>query len=674
MMVIKAAERSAQSPAMPLVQLISASQSAPTQSLSKKLQTRLEKNGLSASTVTWSSSTTSGDVSKTNSVCIVLDNGNQPMLPDPSSGEFEALKSLLSSGGAVLWVSFRESDSDYAAAMQALVVGMARVVRREMDCIFVTLNVKEALGNDFDALINAITTVATSKFWPKHEGDRSNEIEFALANGRVEVPRIHINSELNRWEDRKRKKAKIETCVYGDRRLPLKLEVETPGLLNSLRFVHDERSSSLLGPDEIEIKALAYGVNFRDVFIALGQMPTHLSMAGEVCGIVTAVGSGEDTNNKYKIGDRVAGVGLNPFSSYPRLKSLHAYIVPDSISSIAAASIPAVYITAYHCFVDIARLQKGQTVLIHSASGGVGQASIQIAKHIGAEIFATVGSAAKRDFIVDKYNISPDHIFSSKTSTTGFKEGIMRLTSNKGVDVVLNSLAGEMLSESWDCLAEFGTHVEIGKADIYKRGHLDMKTFDKATTFAAVDLFRLSQGKPQLIWDTLGKVFDLIDRGIVAPVQPLQVYTMDQIEPAFRLISERKHIGKVILEIKDDTEVKAVLPPPTPLRLDAHGTYVIAGGLGDLGRRLAVLLASYGAGHIVTLSRRTINGPTRAKLEDDVRHFGGQLHIEKCDITNRGNVEEVFQRCSTTMPRVRGLIHGGMVLKVSLCPATAKSF
>lgn len=663
MMVIKAATTTKENPPVAKVKVFRGSQSALTQGLSKTLCTALEVRGFPVSVAAWDPSTAQEIGTE---VYLILDNTNQPVLANPSSDELEALKALLTKCRSLLWVSFHESELDHAAAMQGLVTGVARVIRRENEGVkFITLDVKDTLTSDFNPIVDAILKVAETSFWPKGEADGTNETEYTFKHARIEIPRVHTDAKFNYWVDRVNKQVQVETHSYQDPNQPFKLEAETPGLLSSLRFVHDELPSSTLKPDQIQIEAQAYGVNFRDVFIALGQMPPDLPMIGEVCGVVTAVGSDPETQRKFKVGDRVAGMSWCPFSSYPRLQSLHARVVPDSISPVVAASIPIVFLTAYHSLYDVAHLQKGQTILIHSASGGVGQAAIQIAQHVGAEIFATVGSAKKRNFLMEKYGIPRTHIFSSRNGTHMFKQGVMRLTANRGVDVVLNSLAGEMLADSWESLAEFGTHIEIGKADIYKKSHLSMTPLDKSTTFAAVDFYRLLQRRPQQMWDILGKVFDLVQHRVIAPVQPLNILSMDEIEPAFRLISDRKHIGKVILEVKKNTVVKAILPPPSPLKLSQNGTYVIAGGLGDLGRRMCRLLASRGAGHIVTLSRSILNDTARAELEESVRQLGGQLHIERCDITNRSRVEGVAERCRNTLPPIKGIIQGGMVLRVS---------
>jgi len=156
---------------------------------------------------------------------------------------------------------------------------------------------------------------------------------------------------------------------------PLKLEVETPGLLSSLRFVDDEVPSKPLGPFDLELEAKAHGINFKDVFIAMGQMVPGVTMVGECAGIVRKVGSG--ITDKFSIGDRVCGIGAEPFSSHPRIDGNFSYQIPASMSYAVGASIPVIFCTAYYSIVEVARLQRGQTILIHAGSGGVGQAAIQ---------------------------------------------------------------------------------------------------------------------------------------------------------------------------------------------------------------------------------------------------------------------------------------------------------
>jgi len=599
--------------------------------------------------------------SRSGTLYVVLDSGNVPILHRPTKDLFERIKALMTTCQYLLWVSFQEFDSVQAAAMKALATGVARVLRRENFGVrFVTLDVRESLSSDMDisGVIDAISNLTDTCFWPTREADRSEEFEYVFTNGNILVPRIHPDTPFNNWIDKVNGATKLETYRYLDAAHPLKLEVASPGLLSSLRFAQDSIPSQPLGPDELQLEARAYGVNFRDVFIALGQMLPGLPMVGECSGTVTAVGSG--LQDEYKVGDRVMAIGAEPFASLPRVKGLRARVLPDSISFAEAASIPIVFLTAYHSLVDIARLEKGQTVLIQAASGGVGQAAIQIAHHIGAEIFATVGSAAKRKLIMDRYGIPESHIFSSRTKS--FKQGVMRLTKGKGANVVLNSLAGEMLNDSWDCVAHLGFMVEIGKADIYKRSHLSMMPFDRSTTFAAVDLLALFDHQPKKMYDSLGKIVEMLREGTITAVEPLMPMPIENIEGAFRLIAGRKHVGKVVVEADYGSVVKAVAPRPAPPKLDAAGCYLIAGGLGDLGKKLCRLLATHGAGHIVTLSRRTLDDSFREEFEREIAGLGAKLHIVKCDITQKSSVVHAATVCRNIAP-VRGVIQGSMVLR-----------
>ncbi len=310
----------------------------------------------------------------------------------------------------------------------------------------------------------------------------------------------------------------------------------------------------------------------------------------------------------------------------------------------------------------MARLEKGQTVLIHAASGGVGQAAIQIAQLVGAEVFATVGSASKSSLIQEKYGIPPSQIFSSHSRR--FKKGILRLTKGMGVDVVLNSLSGEYLADSWDCVAQFGTFVEIGKTDIQARSHLNMANFDKQATFAAVDVSEMYRLRPAYMVRGLTEIFSMVDQGHLKTVYPVTTYPMNQIEDAFRLIAARKHLGKLVLVADEHTTVLAPRPKPAPLRLRRDGTYVIGGGLGDLGQSMTRFLTEKGAGHIVALSRRGVDGldpQQRAALEKDVHRRGGQLHIIKCDISDEKSVHTAAQEIAH-LPPVRGVIQSALVL------------
>jgi NADPH:quinone reductase-like Zn-dependent oxidoreductase len=542
-----------------------------------------------------------------------------------------------------------------------MITGLSRVVRRENAGMrFVTLDVQSNIMSSPDTLVSQLQDIVARSFATPINTTRSDEDEYAFRDGQLLIPRVHADTKFDDWVRRAIYAQSMATGPFQQPERPLKLEVETPGLLSSLRFVDDETLSKPLGPFELELEARAYGVNFKDVFIAMGQMIPGVTMAGECTGIVRKVGS--EVGDKFKVGDRVCGIFAEPFSSHPRINGNFSSHLPETMTYSVGASIPVIFCTAYHCLIEVARLERGQTILIHAASGGVGQAAIQLAQNIGAEIFCTVGSSTKRQLLIDTFNIPPSHIFSSRLRT--FKQGILRLTQNKGVDCVLNSLSGESLHDSFAVLAPLGTFVEIGKSDIYRKNEISMVPFDSSVTFAAVDLTVLARLKPTRMRETLEKVLSMFEDGTLKPVAPITTMPMTDIEDAFRLIQSRKHTGKVVLVSDDQTQVKLTLARPKPLLLDQNGTYVVSGGLGDLGRRIAKFLASHGAGHVVTLSRRQLQEEDKLAFQEELRALGSELHVIGCDITDEESVRSAAVECLANLPPVRGVVHAAMVLRV----------
>lgn len=240
---------------------------------------------------------------------------------------------------------------------------------------------------------------------------------------------------------------------------PLVLRVETTGKLDSLQFVDDSQYEMPLNVNDVEIEVKGVGLNFKDVMVAKGQLQEALGL--DCSGAVSRVGS--EVKN-FKVGDKVMTWTVGSFRNFARSPESMCFHIPEKLHFGMAASMPLVFSTAWYSLSHTAHLKKGETLLIHGAAGGVGQAAIMLARHIGAEIFATVSSDAKKKLIMNRYDISEDHIFNSRDDS--FVQGIMRMTNKKGVDVVLNSLAGELLRKTWLCTAWFGRFVELGQKDI----------------------------------------------------------------------------------------------------------------------------------------------------------------------------------------------------------------
>lgn len=277
--------------------------------------------------------------------------------------------------------------------------------------------------------------------------------------------------------------------------------------------------------------------------IGLGQIPFS-DMGLECSGVVTAIGH---TVHDIAVGDRVCGLTRGGYSNFVRVNQSMVAKIPETLGFTAAATIPVVFCTAYYALIEVARLVPGESLLIHSAAGGVGQAAIMVAQHIGdVEIFATVGSHEKKTFLIENYAIMEDHIFSSRE--TFFGDGIRNQTNGKGVDVILNSLAGEALSLSWrQCLAPLGRFVEIGKRDLALNNNLEMEKFSESATFAGVDLGVFASLKPVAFKALLNTVLELHRVGALVAVSPITVFGMSDISKAMRLMQSGKHMGKVVI-------------------------------------------------------------------------------------------------------------------------------
>lgn len=600
---------------------------------------------------------------------VVLDSANSSVLDHPTQEMFDRYQNLLVNCRNVIWISFQEEGGLKEGSIKGLAGGLARVIRRENGGIkLITIDVRNVLGTEdaVSRLVQKVQDVALQLLAPDVSNRATVDEEFALDGDKLLIPRAYADKKFNSWTDLVNERSSLSLQPFKSLALPLRMEVGAPGLLSSIHFVLDTTDSSPLGKEQIQIDSKAFGVNFRDVLCALGQLQNGTFM-GECAGVVTAVGHGEFVQRTYKVGDRVVGMHAQPFASYSRLNGYDAHVLPENMSYADAASMQVVFTTVYYSFVKIARLEASQSVLVHYGSGGVGQAAIQLARHLGAEVFVTVGSEEKKQFILDHFDVPEKHVLSSRASPRDLKRHLLRLTQNKGVNVVLNSASGEMLAESWDCVASFGFHIELGKTDIDKNTHINMAPFKRNATFSSVDLVTIAKERPKVFYDVLDETIALFAKGVLKPVYPLNRFPIDKLEAAFRLISERKHIGKVVLDCEHEEKVQAVLPVPSPTKLQSEGTYIIAGGFGAIGRMLVTHLASRNAGHIITLSRGDLADEERLSWQAEIAKLGANLHILKCDITDKSSVQKVAKYCRQSLPPVRGIFHAAMVLRVCTC-------
>ncbi|KAL2849620.1 hypothetical protein BJX68DRAFT_275890 [Aspergillus pseudodeflectus] len=574
--------------------------------------------------------------------CISLLEVESSILEDLSQADFESLKEIILSTSGLLWFVGFEGPA------ASLITGLARSIRNEIAGLeLCTLLAPVSSFESQDVLVSAIVKVATSSI-------RDHEIR--AENGVLQVSRLLEDENLSNAIAGLQRGEKVLTPLSQTVR-PQKLVIQNPGLLDSLCFELDETLEKEIGDDEVEIEVRASGVNFRDVMTAMGQIPDE-TVGLEASGVVRQVGA---SVTRFQAGDRVCCLAHAAHKPLIRVPVVQCKQIPEGMSFEDAATLPMVHYTAYHALVNLARVRKGQSILIHAAAGGVGQAAIQVAKHYGLEIFATVGSESKRELIKDVYGIPDDHIFNSRD--VSFVKGLLRMTKGRGVDCVLNSLSGEMLRQTWYCLAPFGVFVEIGMKDILSNSGLDMLPFKKHATFCFFNLENIATINPQLI-DEIGEgVFDLLRQGALKPVYPVTVYPVSQMESAFRLMQAGRHQGKLVLSYSPDDVVPMLRRADDALRLDPNATYVLVGGFGGLGRSLIRMFAASGAHHLAVFSRSGAASSAAKACIEETEKLGTQVQTYQCDVSNGEAVKEAVEHIQRHLPPIKGVIQGAMVLR-----------
>ncbi|KAK8025057.1 polyketide synthase PKS2 [Apiospora arundinis] len=595
-----------------------------------------------------------------NTCCIVALELFAPLLAAClSADEFEILRQLMTTAGGLLWLT----SDQYENPDMALVTGLMRSLRWERDLDgsdLVTLGLPSTATSIPN--INAVYR----HHWVSGCSPADRHAEYLVSStGLIQTSRLIEAPPVNDFiAQRTTVLAPKPQPLGADPSRSLMLSTSAPGRLDRLHFVDWPAYQEPLPADQIEVEIKATGLNFRDVMVAMGEVAAA-TFGHEGAGVITKVGSGV---TDVKVGDRMLVLSAlhGTFQTHTRIPREIAAKIPDSMAFEEAAGIPVIFSTAYHCLIEVARLKKGETVLIHAAAGGVGQAAIQIAHNVGATVFATISSLEKKELLMTEYGIPEEHIFSSRDLS--FAAGVMRVTNGKGVDVILNSLAGEALRASFNCIATFGRFVEIGKRDIFANGKLDMFPFSRSVTFAACDLYTITKLDTPTTARILAKVLDMFAKGEVHAAKPQTTYTFGQIEEAFRLLQQGKHIGKVVLTASADDVVKVVPKPPAPTKLRPDATYLLPGGLGGLGRSIAKWMAEpqQGAKNILFCSRSGGDSDAARELLSELNSKGVRAKAMKCDVSDEAQLVAALKEAEKEgFPKIAGVIQGAMQLKDS---------
>ncbi|MEU5429761.1 SDR family NAD(P)-dependent oxidoreductase [Streptomyces olivoreticuli] len=499
-----------------------------------------------------------------------------------------------------------DSDDDVNAAA-AGVWGLVRSAQSENPGRFVLVD------RDGGELPQAVLRQAVEEL---------DEPQLALHEGKVLVPRLV--------------RATGGALVGAPAERAWRLETSGTATLESVAPVHCPELIEPLAAGQVRLEVRAAGINFRDVLVGLGMVPGQTGLGGEGAGTVTEVGP--DVTH-VSVGDRVMGVLGGSFGPVAVSDTRMIAPVPRGWDMREAAAAPVAFLTAWYGLVELARLQPGERVLIHAATGGVGMAAVRIARHLGAEVYATASPA--KHGVLEEMGIDAAHRASSRD--LDFEEDIRRAADGRGVDVVLNSLTGEFIEASLRLLSEGGRFLEMGKTDLRDPG--EVAAAYPGASYQVYDL--VTDAGPDRISEMFAELGELFGSGALAPL-PVRSWPLERAREAFRFMSQARHTGKLVLEV-----------PPA---LDPDGTVLITGGTGVLGQVVAEhLVREWGVRHLLLAGRRGPDAPGVGELAEQLGELGAQVSVVAADVGDPESVAELVGKTDPAHP-LTGIVHAAGVL------------
>ncbi len=490
----------------------------------------------------------------------------------------------------------------------APIVGLARTIAAERGASpSLLLDLEHGESHAPDTIVTALTMTADTP-------------ELAWREGQWLAPRLET--------------LEAPTAVSTTRKT---LAIRERGVLEQLTLEITPRVRP--GAGELEIEVHASGLNFRDVLNALGMYPGDAGALGSECsGIVTAVGEGL---TEFAVGDAVISFATASFATHVIAPTGLTVRKPDSISFEQAASLPNAYVTAAFALRVAGRLQPAQSVLVHAALGGVGLAAMRLARAAGAQVIATAGSPEKRARALEE---GASHAFDSRS--TSFADDVLRATGGRGVDLVVNSLAGDFIDAGMRVVAPGGCFVELGKNAIWTPAEAAARM--PAVRYVIVDVGEEIQRDMPFVRGIFAGLVDEVASRAVLPL-PIEPFALEDAVAAFRHMAMARHMGKVVLTPTVPSARRA-------FTVRADGTYLITGGLGGLGLAVAERLAAAGARTLVLLGRHAPGADASAVLAR-IRATGARVETCAADVSDGAAVQAVWRDVLTSLPPLRGIVH-----------------
>ncbi|KAI2468602.1 polyketide synthase [Annulohypoxylon bovei var. microspora] len=576
----------------------------------------------------------------------------KPFLSVMSDQEFMKLQTIVDNASQLVWITSTDLLSG-CRPESGLAFGLSRAIMMEQPSTkFYIFDVDDIHLHTERTFANLVLVL--------RQRSGTVDYEFAQSKGIVHVSRFVPDDELNSKFRQKQGASLIETPL--GRAKPAQLTISEVGNFDTLHFERFALPAEL-SSDEVQVSVKSVGLNAKDFYALAGKVDTKdASCTLEYCGVIERVGI---QVVDLAPGDRVVVMAPGHFRTSEIVPFWACQKLLGNESFDVMCTLPIAFATALYALRDRAQLRVGETVLIHSATGGVGIAAIQIAQRLGAKIHATVSNDEKARYLVDNFHLNRENIYNSRDAS--FHAKLLSATNGRGVDVVLNSLSGELLYASWKCCAAFGRFVEIGKHDLVDFGRLEMDGFLRSTTFTAFDLSDLyyhNSDEFHRTWTCLlTDVLSLFRSGDVFAISPLCVFDVSQTANAIRHFASRNRMGKVVVSLEKTGSLISLRPNRHETAFSAEKTYVMVGCLGGIGRSLSRWMVSRGARKFVFLGRSGTEKPAAKALFEELEQSGARCISIRGDVCNKLDVERAV---AAVEGKIGGVVQAAMGLSEAL--------
>ncbi|OAA47371.1 polyketide synthase [Beauveria brongniartii RCEF 3172] len=567
----------------------------------------------------------------------------------PSETCWYNIRDSITSAKSVLLVT-KDGALNCSGSDGAIVSGLGRALRAENhDLDLFTLD----LGNDSPdhVIASHFVQVYRSLVDPQRTTPHSLwEWEVAAREECILIPRLVQDSKMHDWVQDSVSKyhPRYEIIESSDNRA-LKLRVGPSKTLDSLYWADAPSHCQSPQGSQVRVRVENVALNFKDLMTIMGELPGLSTILIEGSGIVTDTGD-DISPSSLQAGDRVCFFAADGLATKCNLDRNHVAKIPDGMSMQAAAAIPVAYSTSLFALRDIARLRP---------AGAVGQAAISLAQHLQAGmILVTAGRPERREFIEKKFGIPAHRIVSNRHAT--FSQRILELTGGAGVDVALNSLAGDAIQETLSVMAPFGRFIEIGKKDMLVNTKLNMQQLENNISLSTVDMTLVAARRPAAFQELLSTSLHLIHTKAVHLLEPITATPAGEVENQFRTMQAGKHLGKLILNLKSSELLKVQPATPSRASLQSNKSYLVVGGTGGLGKAIIRLLVKMGAKRIVTLSRSGAAAAGMAAFVKEMAMAGVQVMPVKGSVLDNSSLDEV--KAAAGDMAIKGVIQAAMAL------------